>query len=131
MKRKKSNKKKDPDTRYKLIGALIRDGQIHSFNQIFDYIPITIVASDLHIKAHTLNNFLEDGVRIKVKHVLAIGMLCELTEPDLIRLLVSFRRRVKAEKKAKMEKTNALIERINCASNNPTISEAFGDTITH
>jgi len=112
LKRKRSTKKKALDTRYKLIGALLRDGQIHSFDQIFAYVPITIVASDLHIKAHTLHNFLADGARIKVKHVLAISVLCGLTEEELISLVGNFRERIKAEKRVKREEMDKVIERL-------------------
>ena len=95
-----------------MIRALLRDGQIHSFDQIFDYVPITAVASDLHIKASTLNKYLADGGSIKLKHILTISEFCELTDRELIRLVISFLQRKEAEKRAKIEETDALVERI-------------------
>jgi hypothetical protein len=109
---KRKRPKRDRDTRYKLIQALLRNGQIHSFDQVFDYVPITVVASDLHVKASTLNKYLADGVSIKLRHILTISEFCELTERELIRLVINFLQRKDAEKRAKIEKTDALVERI-------------------
>jgi hypothetical protein len=100
------------DPRYNLIQALLRNGQIHSFDQVFDYVPITVVASDLHIKASTLHKYLADGMSIKLKHILTVSAFCELTDRELIRLVITFLQRKEAEKRAKIEKTDALVERI-------------------
>jgi hypothetical protein len=100
------------DPRYNLIRALLRDGQIHFFDQIFDYVPITVVASDLHIKVSTLNKYLADGQSLKFQHAFTIQKFCELTDDELRGLVVNFRLRKEAEKKAKIEKTDALVERI-------------------
>ena len=116
---KRPGSKSERDTRYKLIQALLRNGQLHSFDQVFDYVPITVVASDLHIKASTLHNYLADGVSIKLKHILTISEFCELTEQELIRLVINFLHRKDAEKKAKIEKTDALVERIKGMRSSP------------
>jgi hypothetical protein len=112
LKRKRKSKKKGPDSRYKLIRALFRDGQLHSFDQIFDYVPITVVVSDLHIKASTLNKFLANMTSIKIKHVFDIGRFCELTDEEVMRLAMNFIEKKEAERKAKIEETDALVERI-------------------
>ena len=109
---KRKSPKRERDTRYKLIQALLRNGQIHSFDQVFDYVPITVVASDLHVKASTLNKYLADGASIKLRHILTISEFCELTERELIRLVINFLKRKEAETKAKIEETDALVERI-------------------
>jgi hypothetical protein len=116
---KRKSPKKERDTRYKLIQALLRNGQLHSFDQVFDYVPITVVASDLQIKASTLHKYLADGTSIKLKHVLTISEFCELTERELIRLVINFLQRKEAEKRAKIEKTDALAERIKGMMSSP------------
>jgi hypothetical protein len=118
-KRERPGSKSERDARYKLIQALLRNGQLHSFDQVFDYVPITVVASDLHIKAPTLHKYLEDGISIKLKHILTISEFCELTEPEIIRLVINFLHRKDAEKKAKIEKTDALVERIKGMRSSP------------
>jgi hypothetical protein len=112
---KRKSPKRERDTRYRLIQALLRNGQLHSFDQVFDYVPITVVASDLHIKASTLHKYLGDGISIKLKHILTIGGFCELTESELICLVINFFHRKDAEKRAKIEETDALVERIKLA----------------
>ena len=109
---KRKSPKRERDTRYKLIQALLRNGQIHSFNQVFDYVPITVVASDLHIKASTLHKYLADGASIKLKHILTISDFCELTDRELIRLVINLLQRKEEERRAKIEKTDALVERM-------------------
>lgn len=109
---RRKSPKRERDTRYTLIQALLRNGQIHSFDQVFDYVPITVVASDLHVKASTLHKYLADGASIKLKHILTISGFCELTEKELIPLLINFVQRIEAKKRAKIEETDALVERI-------------------
>ena len=109
---KRKSPKRERDTRYRLIQALLRNGQIHSFDQVFDYVPITVVASDLHVKASTLHKYLANGASIKLRHILTISEFCELTDRELIRLVINFLQRKEAERKAKIEKTDALVERI-------------------
>ena len=116
---KRKSPKRERDTRYRLIQALLRNGQIHSFDQVFDYVPITVVASDLHVKASTLHKYLADGASIKLRHILTISEFCELTDRELIRLVINFLHRKDAEKKAKIEKTDALVERIKGMRSSP------------
>ncbi len=111
-KEKRPGSKSERDTRYKLIQALLRNGQIHSFDQVFDYVPITVVSADLHVKASTLHKYLADGVSIKIKHILAISEFCELSEWEIIRLVVGFVRRKEAEKRVRVEKVDAVVERM-------------------
>ena len=43
------------DSRYNVIKAMIADGNIVTFNDIFEYIPKTIVAIDLGKKVDRFN----------------------------------------------------------------------------
>jgi hypothetical protein len=77
------------DKRYSLIRPLVAQGEIVIFNDIFKVIPKTVVAKSIGKK---VDRFTELMIRIEdftVRELLLIGNLCELTEFEIITLVLN------------------------------------------
>lgn len=53
-------------------------GRVKSFNDIFLYIPKTIVAGDLGIKVTRFNNLMSNVENFVIRDIIMIGSFCEL-----------------------------------------------------
>jgi len=86
MKKKKG--KLDP--RYEVIKLLFDYGQIASFEQIFNWVPKTVVAEDLEIGLMAMNSILSNPKRIVLEKLYQIGRLCRLTEEEICGLFYAY-----------------------------------------
>jgi hypothetical protein len=66
------------DPRYLLIPTMYQRGRVKSFNDIFEYIPKTVVAGDLGIKVTRFNNLMSRVENFVIRDVMLIGSFCEL-----------------------------------------------------
>lgn len=57
---------------------MYQKGRVQSFNDIFLYIPKTVVAGDLGIKVTRFNNLMSNVENFVIRDVIMIGSFCEL-----------------------------------------------------
>jgi len=70
------------DERYNLIKLLHADGQIEILNDIFKYVPKTVVATDLGKKVTDFNVLLARPDNFELREIYRIGNLCGLSDRD-------------------------------------------------
>jgi hypothetical protein len=70
------------DDRYNLIKLLHADGQIKILDDIFKYVPKTVVATDLGKKVTDFNVLLARPDNFELREIYRIGNLCGLTDRD-------------------------------------------------
>lgn len=75
------------DNRYNVIRAMIADGNIVTFNDIFEYIPKTIVATDLGKKVDRFNKLMNKPDGFTLEEIYRIGSFCGLTERQIYELV--------------------------------------------
>jgi hypothetical protein len=75
------------DPRYRIIKPLLSAGQIHSFLDIFQYIPKSVVAADLGKKVDRFNDLMSRVDKFTVGELLAIGGFCKLSIPEMFKLV--------------------------------------------
>ena len=66
---------------------MLNDGKIQSFNDIFGFIPKTIVATDIGKKVDRFNKLMMHVDRFTLKDLFLIGTLCDLDESQMLRLV--------------------------------------------
>ena len=112
MKKKKANKKRGLDRRYGVIKSLYDDGLIHSLIEIFDYVPRTVVAGDLHTKVARLNALLNDPKGFELEELYKIGELCGLSERQIYILSETYYLYREEEREKKIEAVKDLIQKL-------------------
>ena len=70
------------DERYSLIKLLHADGQIQILEDIFKWVPKTVVATDLGKKVSDFNVLLARPDNFELKEIYRIGSLCGLSERE-------------------------------------------------
>lgn len=75
------------DSRYNLIKAMISDGKIVTFNDIFEYIPKTIIATDLGKKVDRFNKLMNKVEGFTLEEIYRIGSFCDLSERQMYELV--------------------------------------------
>lgn len=75
------------DSRYNLIKAMIADGNIVTFNDIFEYIPKTVVATDLGKKVDRFNKLMNTVDGFTLKEIYLIGSFFGLSERQIYELV--------------------------------------------
>ncbi len=75
------------DSRYNVIKAMIADGNIVTFNDIFEYIPKTVVAIDLGKKVDRFNKLMNKVDGFTLEEIYMIGGFCGLTERQIYELV--------------------------------------------
>ena len=75
------------DSRYNVIKAMIADGNIVTFNDIFEYIPKTIVAIDLGKKVDRFNKLMNKVDGFTLEEIYRIGSFCGLSERQIYELV--------------------------------------------
>jgi hypothetical protein len=68
------------DPRYDLIKSLYERGKIVSFNDIFKYVPKTVVANDLGKKVDRFTELINGIGGFTLNEIALIGNFCELEE---------------------------------------------------
>ena len=112
MKKKTASKKRGPEKRYGVIKSLYDDGLIQSLIEIFDYVPRTVVARDLHTKVARLNALLNDPKGFELGDLYKIGQLCGLSERQIYILSETHYLYREEEKKKKIETVKDLIKKL-------------------
>jgi hypothetical protein len=85
------------DDRYDLIKPMIETGKIKSFNDIFKYIPKTIVAKDLGKKVDRFNALMSRVEEFTLTDLFLIAGFFEVDEDVILRLIMTDYRRNKSE----------------------------------
>lgn len=78
----------EKDGRYKEVKLLFKRGQIHGFSEIFsrELIPKTVLARDLKKNNDTITKLIQSPDGFKIKDVIEIAGLFELSLVDLAKL---------------------------------------------
>jgi len=76
------------DDRYDVIRPIVESGQLVSFNQMFKYIPKTIVAKDLGKKVDRFNVLMNHVDEFTLKELFRIGHFCKLDNWEMLKLVM-------------------------------------------
>jgi hypothetical protein len=76
------------DDRYDVIKPMVESGQLVSFNQIFKYIPKTIVAKDLGKKVDRFNVLMSHVEEFRLKELFRIGQYCKIDDWTILKLIM-------------------------------------------
>ena len=74
------------DNRYNLIRPMIDSGDIVTFNDIFKYIPKTIVAKDLGKKVDRFSELMKRVEGFTLEELYMIGKFCKISEAQITQL---------------------------------------------
>ncbi len=74
------------DDRYDLIKPMIDSGNIVTFNDIFKYIPKTIVAKDLGKKVDRFSELMKKVEGFTLGELYMIGKFCKINESQIVQL---------------------------------------------
>jgi hypothetical protein len=77
----------DKDSRYYLIKPMITEGRIVSFNDIFKFIPKTIVARDIGKKVDRFTELMHKVEKFTYEETFLIARLCEIDRSQIIKLV--------------------------------------------
>ena len=75
------------DYRYNAVRALFEQGEIKTFAQIFDYIPKTVVGSELRTNNNRITLLIKDPLKFKLIELTKIANLIGI-EPELLVMMV-------------------------------------------
>ena len=78
---------------------MLEKGNIQSFNDIFKYIPKTVVAINMGKKVDRFTDMMNRVEKFKLEEVFAVAKLCEIDDADMIKLV--YQEYVKQKKKKK------------------------------
>jgi hypothetical protein len=76
------------DDRYDVIKPMVDSGQLVSFNQIFKYIPKTVVAKDLGKKVDRFNVLMNHVDEFTLAEVFRIGHFCKIDDWAILKLVM-------------------------------------------
>jgi len=74
------------DPRYSLIKPMIIGGKIVSFNDIFKFIPKTVVATDLGKKVDRFTELMHRVEGFTLEELFMIAKFCDLDESEMLKL---------------------------------------------
>ncbi|HWK08044.1 MAG TPA: hypothetical protein VNS58_30655 [Puia sp.] len=74
------------DPRYDLIKPMIIGGKIKTFNDIFKFIPKTVVATDLGKKVDRFTDLMNRVEGFTLEELFMIARFCELDEAQMLEL---------------------------------------------
>ena len=77
------------DNRYDLIKPMIDSGNIVTFNDIFKYIPKTIVAKDLGKKVDRFTELMKRVDGFTGKELFRLAKLIDIDESEILRLMLT------------------------------------------
>ena len=77
----------DRDHRYELIKPMMNDGKIQTFNDIFKFIPKTVVATSLGKKVDRFTELMNKVEKFTVEDLFTIARFCSLTEGQILQLV--------------------------------------------
>jgi hypothetical protein len=76
------------DARYDLIKPMYETGKIASFNDIFKYIPKTVVAKDLGKKVDRFNSLMSRVEEFSLEDLFTMARFFDLGEWDILKLIM-------------------------------------------
>ena len=91
------------DHRYELIKPMINAGNIESFNDIFKFIPKTVIANDLGKKVDRFTALMNRVEKFTVEELFTIARFCSIAEPKILELM--YNEHLKNKKKIVKSKT--------------------------
>jgi len=71
------------DYRYNVVRILFEQGEIKTFAQIFDYIPKTVVGSELRTNNNRITLLIKDPLRFKLVELIKIANIIGI-DPDVL-----------------------------------------------
>jgi hypothetical protein len=74
------------DHRYSLIKPMIIGGKIVSFNDIFKFIPKTVVATDLGKKVDRFTELMNKVEGFTLEELFMIAKFCDIDEAEMLKL---------------------------------------------
>lgn len=77
------------DHRYDTIRPMYERGMITKLSDIFKYIPKTRVGKDAHMNTEQISARLKNPEKFMVRQLFRIGEACELTEGEMLELLMA------------------------------------------
>lgn len=77
------------DKRYGYIKPMFKGGKIKSFNDIFLFVPKTIVATDLGKKVDRFTRLMKRIDRFTLEELFMIAAFCGLNEKQIIKLVMN------------------------------------------
>ena len=77
------------DKRYSTVRILIEGGHISAFSQIFDHIPVSVVATDSGSNYVRFKRLIKNPNRFKLKDIFILAHLFGIPEMMMITLIVS------------------------------------------
>jgi hypothetical protein len=77
------------DDRYDYIRTMYNEGEITSFEQIFEIVPRYIVAKDLRTKRQRLGKLINQIEKFSIKELISIGKLCYLNTNEIFSLVAA------------------------------------------
>ena len=77
----------DRDPRYEHIREKIEQGNIRSFNDIFFFIPKTVVANDLGKKVDRFNDMMEHVEKFTLEDLYQLAKHCKINGMDMLVLV--------------------------------------------
>jgi hypothetical protein len=75
------------DHRYKIIKPMFDKGAIHSFKDIFLFIPKSVVAADLGKRLSRFSFLMNRVEKFTFEEVFLIGKFCDLSVPEILKLV--------------------------------------------
>ena len=87
------------DDRYDLIKPMLEKGNVQSFNDIFKYIPKTVVAINMGKKVDRFTEIMNRVEKFKLEEVFAVAKLCEVDDSEMLQLV--YKEYIKQKRKKK------------------------------
>lgn len=75
------------DHRYKVIKPMLEKGEIHSFTDIFLFIPKSVVAADLGKRLSRFSFLMNRVEKFTLEEVFLIGNFCDLSASEMLKLV--------------------------------------------
>jgi hypothetical protein len=75
------------DERYELVKPMLEIGKIKSFQDIFKFVPKTIVAADLGTKVDRLTKLMKRIEKFTLEDIFTIARYCELSVHEILVLV--------------------------------------------
>jgi hypothetical protein len=77
------------DSRYDYIKPMLNDGKLHSFLEIFQHVPKSVVAKDLGKKLERFSELLDRIDQFKTGELFLIAHFCKLNEREMLDLFLA------------------------------------------
>jgi len=77
------------DHRYDVVKLMINSGDVESFNDIFRYIPKTVVATDLGKKVDRFTSLMNRVEKFTVGELFTIARFCSISESKILELMLN------------------------------------------